>query len=88
MGEVRQKLFPEHAHFHPRQMLTQTHMRAITQRHVTIGFAMNVKFEGIFINVFIAARAGKVYHHPVIGLDVDPAYLHVAYRGSHKMFDR
>ena len=60
-------------------------MRAITQRHVTIGFAMNVKFERIFVNLFIAAGAGKVYHHPVIGLDVDPAYLHVAHRGSHKM---
>ena len=41
---------------------------------------MNVKFKRIFVNLFIAAGAGKVYHHPVIGLDVDPAYLHIAYR--------
>ena len=69
-------------------MLAQTHMRAISQRHVTVGFAVNVKLERVFVNILIAAGAGKVYHHPVIGLDVDPAYLHIAHRGSHEMFDR
>ena len=43
MVEVGQKFFPEHTHFHPGQMLAQTYMRAIPQRHVTVGFAVNPK---------------------------------------------
>src|SRR5262249_41293783 len=80
-----QKLFPENAHLHPREMLAEADMRAIAERNLLVGRAIDPERKGGVEDLLVPVSRGIGQKQPVALGDLLPGHRRVRHRRAHEV---